>query len=63
MEDDLNFKVNGRRHQFVMFWKMEDNFNYLAKWKMTSILRIMEDNRNFKVNGKNLNSLVNGRRP
>ena len=37
MEDDLNFKVNGRQPQFK------------GKWKTTSILGRMEDNHNFKV--------------
>ena len=29
---------------------MEDDLNFLAKWKMTSILRKMKDNLNFKGN-------------
>ena len=38
MEDDFNFKYNGRRTQF------------LGKWKTTSISRLMEDDLNLKVN-------------
>jgi hypothetical protein len=39
LEDDLNCQ------------KMEDDLNFLSKWKTTSILRKMEDNLNFKKNG------------
>jgi hypothetical protein len=41
MEDNLNFKVNGRRSQFFVkigdnfFGNMEDNFIFFGKWKMT----------------------------
>ena len=44
MEEDLNFKktendpnvnVNRRQHKFFIFWKMEDDLNFLEK---------MEDN-------------------
>jgi hypothetical protein len=46
MEDNLNFKFfeNGRRPHF--FGKMEDDLNFLTKWKTTSISRQMEDNFN-----------------
>ena len=40
MEDNLNFKANGRRPQL------------LGKWKTTSILRLMEDDLNLKANGR-----------
>ena len=51
MENDLNFKANGRQPQFLGKWKttsslrlmeddlilrqMEDDLNFLAKWKTT----------------------------
>ena len=54
MEDDLNFKNNGRRPQFLGKWKTtsillkngiqpqlktsETNLNFLGKWETTSIL-------------------------
>jgi hypothetical protein len=34
VEDDLNYLEDGRQPQF--FHKMEDDLNFLAKWKMTS---------------------------
>ena len=38
MEDDLNFKENGRQPQFVGKWN--DDPNILFKWKMTSMLAL-----------------------
>ena len=35
----------GRRPQ--LFKQMEDNLNFLGKWKTTSIFRQMEDNLNY----------------
>ena len=35
LEDELNGLVNGRPPQFYV--KMEDNLNFFAKWKTTSI--------------------------
>ena len=35
LEDDHNFMANGRRPQFCL--KMEDDLNFLSKWKTTSI--------------------------
>ena len=40
MEDDLNFKVNGRRPQSY------------GKWKTTLIWTYMEDDPNFNINGR-----------
>ena len=44
------FSVNGRRPQ--LFGKMEDDLNFWAKWKTTSILKVMEDDLNVKGNGR-----------
>ena len=33
-----------------MFTKIDDDLNILAKWKTTSISRLMEDDLNLKVN-------------
>lgn len=43
--------------------EMEDNLYFLSKWKMTSILRIMEDDLNSMEMVDNLNLLANGRQP
>jgi hypothetical protein len=40
----------GRRPQFCRH--MEDNLNFLGKWKTTSIFRPLEDDLNFLGNGK-----------
>ena len=48
MEDDLNFKGHGRRPQF--FGNIEDDFKFLAKWKMMTYIfkqNWMEDDINF----------------
>ena len=42
MEGNLNFNVNGRRHQILIYWEMEDDLNF----------KEMEDNLNFLVNGR-----------
>ena len=35
-----------------MFPKIDDDLKLLAKWKTTSILRLMEDDLNLKANGR-----------
>ena len=61
MESNPNFKENGgrlscwqngRRHQF--FGKIEDNLNFSAKWKTTSILRKMDEDINLYLTEKKL---------
>jgi hypothetical protein len=42
--------ANGRRPQFLR--QMEDDLNFLVKWKMTSFSRQMEDNIFFLVKWK-----------
>jgi hypothetical protein len=53
MEDNLNFKVNGRRPQFV------------GKWKTTSICWQLEDDLHFwqMEDNHNFFYVLNGRRP
>ena len=59
MEDNLNFLVNGRRHQFF------------CKWKMTSTILQMEDDLKFactwKTNGRRPQLFckwkINGKQP
>ena len=44
MEDGLIFKQNGEKHNF---FEMEDDLNFLTKWKMTSIFfNKLEDDLN-----------------
>jgi hypothetical protein len=35
IENDPNVNVNIRQHNFSVFWKMEDDLIFLAKWKTT----------------------------
>lgn len=44
MEDDLNLVANGRRPQY---FQMEDDLNYLEKWKTTSIISKWKINQLF----------------
>ena len=39
---------------------MEDDLNFLGKWKSTSILTKMEDDVNFKVTGRLPQFVANG---
>ena len=53
MEDDLIFQLNERQHQFQQngrrpqfFYKMEDDLNFLTKWKTTSNVYKIKDDLN-----------------
>ena len=53
MKDDLNCNVNGRQHQIVIYWEMEDDLN----------IKEMEYDLNFKEIKEDLIFLVHGRYP
>ena len=44
LEDNLSF---GKMKTTLIFWKMEDDFNFRKKLKTISVLRKMEDDLNF----------------
>ena len=49
MEDNLNFKVNGKRTNFLI---NERHYQFVGKWKTTLICWQMKDYINLLANGK-----------
>ena len=52
MKDDSVVKVNGRRHKFLIIWKLEDNFNFWQNGRRHQFFCKIEDNLNFSAKWK-----------